>query len=55
MPETSLKDSLLRCPQCARPLTYVRTMWRAFELKIDVWACERCQSIVRLPSIQTKH
>jgi len=43
MPDPPLQDSTLKCSQCARPLTYVRTMWCAFELKIDVWGCEPCQ------------
>jgi len=55
MPETSLEDRPLTCRQCARPLTYVRTIWRAFEPHIDVWACEPCQKIIRWPSIETKH
>jgi len=55
MPEGILKDCPLKCPQCARSLTYVRTVWRAFEPHIDVWVCEPCQKIMRWPSIETKH
>jgi len=55
MRETTLEDRPLPCVRCARPLTYVRTIWRSCELHIDVWACEPCQSIVHLPCIETKH
>jgi hypothetical protein len=37
----------VKCPECAKPMSYVRTIWRAFECNIDVWACEPCQKIVR--------
>lgn len=48
-------DSVLKCLECGRPLTYVRTIWRAFVPHIDVWACEPCQKVFRYPSVETKH
>jgi RNase P subunit RPR2 len=50
-----LTELLIRCPNCAAPMTYVRTIWGTLEGKIDVWACEPCQKIVRIPSLHTKH
>jgi len=51
---TAARDSTLKCPKCERPLTYVRTVWRAFEPNIDVWARERCQRIVHLPGTEAR-
>jgi hypothetical protein len=33
-------------------MIYVRRIWRALQPNLDVWACEPCQQIVRLPSIE---
>ncbi len=43
-----------RCPDCGKQLIFVRTIWRAFEPTIDVWACEPCQKIVRRTSTETR-
>lgn len=44
-----------KCPTCRGQMIYVRTVWRGFELPVDVWFCTSCNKIVRQPSMETKH
>ena len=30
------------CPACARPMTHVRTIWRAFHDDLQVFECRAC-------------
>jgi len=30
------------CPNCAKPMTHVRTIWRAFQDNLEVLECRRC-------------
>ncbi|HEY4919017.1 MAG TPA: hypothetical protein VII40_02835 [Xanthobacteraceae bacterium] len=34
-------NSLL-CPNCAKPMTHVRTIWRAFQDNLEVLECRPC-------------
>ena len=42
------------CPVCTQPMTYIRTVWRAFDANIDVWHCAPCKQVVRQPGIGIK-
>ena len=30
------------CPACTRPMTHVRTIWRAFQADLQVFECRAC-------------
>jgi hypothetical protein len=30
------------CPACTRPMTHVRTIWRAFQDDLQVFECRAC-------------
>ena len=30
------------CPACTRPMTHVRTIWRAFQVDLRVFECPAC-------------
>ncbi len=40
------------CPGCTRPMTHVRTIWRAFGDDLQVFECRVCQlsASVKVPS-----
>ena len=38
----------MACPACTRPMTHVRTIWRAFHDDLQVFECRACQLSVSL-------
>jgi hypothetical protein len=47
------RPSPTACPG-KKPTTYIRTIWRAFGTKTDVWHCELRRQIVRQIASDTK-
>ncbi len=43
-----------RCPSCGKPMTYVQTIWRAFQPNLEIWDCRSCQKIVRQVATEAK-
>jgi hypothetical protein len=50
-----LQPDLSICPTCGGQMTYVRTIWRAFRQRVDIWFCPSCRKTVRQFSTDTKH
>jgi hypothetical protein len=43
------------CPKCGGQMSYVRTIWRAFRQRVDIWFCPSCRKTVREFATDTKH
>jgi ribosomal protein L37AE/L43A len=47
-------DQAPNCPNCGRPMTFAKRIWRGLGNNIDIFRCDQCRSTMSRPVSDTE-